>query len=460
MSFTDRLLEHYDSLWDRMIQHPFLESIRDGVLEDETFHRWLRQRYEFVRAVLPFLAALKSKALPHHQAPLAEAEMALHQKLELFEECASSLGVDLEDVSRNLTTQSYIQHLIATAYREDYAVSMTVYWAAENAYHEAWKRVLPALEPDHPWYPLVENWTGEEFAGFVYFLTSFVDELAGEASDRQRRQMEEHFTWTIRYEIAFWDVGYGRAGNEWLTEHPFTSGEGFDDGRGKSPGNLTDRLHERVKPLWDAQLEHPFVRGIADGTLEVERFRNWVEQDYRFLKEYARVFAWAAAKARKLEPMGWYADMLDLTLNTEMDLHRDYAARFDVTEDELESVDMWPTTRAYTDFLVRTAADGDMCDLLAALLPCTWGYAHIGQNLAEEELPKDERYAEWIKTYSSDEFVEGAEWLKSEINRLGDSLPDHRKDDLEELFVTSSRYEYRFWDMCYGGEGWDTPNAS
>lgn len=218
--------------------------------------------------------------------------------------------------------------------------------------------------------------------------------------------------------------------------------------------NFTDRLYESVEDIWEAQLNHPFVEGIGNGNLDVDRFRNWVEQDYLYLKEFSRVFAWGATKARGLDSMGWYANMLDLTLNTEMDLHRDYANRFGVSEAELESTEMWPTTRAYTDFLVRTSADGDVADLLAALLPCAWGYAHVGQSLASDGLPADDRYADWIRQYSSDEFVEGAEWLKNEINEVAEPLPAERKDDLEELFVTSSRYEYQFWDMCWHGEEW------
>ena len=146
--------------------------------------------------------------------------------------------------------------------------------------------------------------------------------------------------------------------------------------------NLTDELYEAAKPNWDAQLEHPFVKGLGDGSLEKERFKRWVLQDYLYLKEFSRVFAWAAAKADGLDQMGWYAAVLNLTLNTEMQLHREYAARFGLTPHDLESEPMWPTTRAYTDFLVRTAADGDMAELLAALLPCAWGYVYIGQKLA------------------------------------------------------------------------------
>jgi thiaminase/transcriptional activator TenA len=156
---------------------------------------------------------------------------------------------------------------------------------------------------------------------------------------------------------------------------------------------FTDELYAAGHPIWGAQLEHPFVKGIGDGTLEEERFKRWVLQDYLYLKEFARVFAWAVAKADNLASMSWYAAVLNLTLNTEMALHRDYAARFALTPDDLEQAPMWPTTRAYTDFLIRTAADGDMADLVAALLPCAWGYVFMAQKLADAEPPEDQRCA-------------------------------------------------------------------
>jgi thiaminase/transcriptional activator TenA len=217
---------------------------------------------------------------------------------------------------------------------------------------------------------------------------------------------------------------------------------------------LTDALYEAARPIWEAQLAHPFVRGIRDGTLEEEKFKRWVRQDYRYLIEFARVFAWAAAKADSLDSMRWYARALDLTLNTEMNLHRRYAERFGIGREELEREPMWPTTRAYTDFLVRTAADGDMSELLAALLPCAWGYAYIGEHLARGERPQDERYADWIDQYASADFGEAAAWLRAELDRLGDGIGPTTRASLIELFVTSSRYEWRFWEMCWHGEEW------
>ena len=217
---------------------------------------------------------------------------------------------------------------------------------------------------------------------------------------------------------------------------------------------FTDELYEATRGIWDAQVQHPFVQGISNGTLDPAVFERWVRQDYLYLVEFSRVFAWAVARGDRLESMSWYAAALHLTLNTEMGLHREYAARFGITAEELEAEEMWPTTRAYTDFLVRTAADGDLADLVAALLPCAWGYVHIAERLAASERPSDQRYADWIEQYASAEFREAAGWLRSEMDRLAEGVSAEKRARLTDLFVLSSRYEWQFWEMCWRGETW------
>src|SRR5947208_8485913 len=99
---------------------------------------------------------------------------------------------------------------------------------------------------------------------------------------------------------------------------------------------FTDLLRRVVDPIWAAQHEHPFVRGIGDGSLDVERFGFWIRQDYLFLIEYCRLFGLAAARAPDLDTISHFADLLQATARTEMDLHRSYAARFGIGLDALE----------------------------------------------------------------------------------------------------------------------------
>src|SRR5215470_12629806 len=133
------------------------------------------------------------------------------------------------------------------------------------------------------------------------------------------------------------------------------------------PKRFTDHLAELAAPIWQAQHEHPFVRGIGDGTLAVERFAFWVRQDYLFLIEYCRLSGLAAARAPDLDTISRFADLLQATARTEMDLHGGYAAQFGISAADLERETMAPTTRGYTDFLLRVAATGDFGELAAAL---------------------------------------------------------------------------------------------
>jgi len=217
---------------------------------------------------------------------------------------------------------------------------------------------------------------------------------------------------------------------------------------------FTERLRQQAAGIWEAQHRHPFVRGIADGTLSLDRFKFWLGQDYVFLIEYSRLLALAAARSPDLENVIRFATLLKETVGTEMNLHRAYAAEFGISLEELEKEVPAPTTRAYTDFLLRVATTGDFAELAAALLPCMWAFSEIGQRLTTQPAPSDQRYVKWIAMYSSREFAELAQWCCSLLDSLAAGLPERDLQKLETAFLTSSRYEWQFWEMAWKMEQW------
>jgi thiaminase/transcriptional activator TenA len=217
---------------------------------------------------------------------------------------------------------------------------------------------------------------------------------------------------------------------------------------------FSGHLHELAEPIWRAQHEHPFVRGISDGTLDVAHFAYWVRQDYLFLKDYARLFGIAAARAPEAEALARFVALAHATLDVELDLHRAYAARFGITATALEAEPASPTTMGYVNFLLRTALPGSYAEIVAALLPCMWGFCEIGQRLAAQPRPSDARYNEWIEMYSSAEFAELNDWCREQVDRAALGLPASELKRMEDVFVTSSRYEYLFWDAAWRMEGW------
>jgi thiaminase (transcriptional activator TenA) len=201
--------------------------------------------------------------------------------------------------------------------------------------------------------------------------------------------------------------------------------------------------------VWDAQHAHPFVRGVGEGTLPVEAFRFWVRQDYLFLKDYVRVLALASARAPDLASIARFAGLAHETATTEMALHRDYAAQFGISEQALEAERPAPATAAYADFLLRTASLGSYAELLAALLPCMWGFSEIGLRLAEGPRPADARYAAWIDMYASADFAALADWCRGAFDAAASDHAAVARARLLDVFVTSSRHELAFWDAAW-----------
>jgi thiaminase/transcriptional activator TenA len=217
--------------------------------------------------------------------------------------------------------------------------------------------------------------------------------------------------------------------------------------------SLAAELREASADVWEAQHAHPFVRGIGDGTLEEERFRFYVRQDYRFLVDYGRLLALGAARAPRVEQMRRFAALAQGVLETEMALHVGFAQRWGISAAELEAEPPAPATRGYCDFLLRTAALGDFAELCAALLPCMWGYAEIGSRLAAEGTPEHAGYAAWIATYADPEFQELAAWARELTDAAGAGAGPGTAERMHSAFRTSSELELAFWDAAWRSGG-------
>ncbi|MFF2594430.1 thiaminase II [Priestia megaterium] len=217
---------------------------------------------------------------------------------------------------------------------------------------------------------------------------------------------------------------------------------------------FSERLYEKLQPIWRQNHNHPFVQGMGDGTLEKEKFRFYMIQDYLYLIDYAKLFAIGAMKATNVQTMGKFAALLDSTLNEEMSLHREYAKKFEISEKELEKAQPSPTTLAYTHYILHVGQSGTLAELVAALLPCMWSYWEIGKELSEKPGANNEFYREWIEMYSSEEFGELATWCINLFDSLTEDKSEAELEKLEEIFLNTTRFEYMFWDMAYNEAMW------
>ncbi len=145
-----------------------------------------------------------------------------------------------------------------------------------------------------------------------------------------------------------------------------------------------------------------------------------------------------------------FADLTQAILGQEMELHRAFAAEIGISAEQLDAQEPDPLTRAYTDFLLRTASLGDVAELAAALLPCMWGYAEIGQRLAASLGPDGTgrpHLDRWIATYADPGFAELGTWCRALVDRLADGTGEPARARMRAAFRESSRRELAFWDV-------------
>lgn len=214
--------------------------------------------------------------------------------------------------------------------------------------------------------------------------------------------------------------------------------------------SVSTRLHDAAAPVWEACLRHPFVTGIGDGTLDMEKFRYFMLQDYLYLFDYARVFALGVVKARDPELMRVFAANVDAILGGEMKIHRAYMKRLDITEEQVFSVKPALANLSYTNYMLSVAQTGGPMEIVASILACSWSYAEIGQALAAiPGAAEHPFYGEWIRGYASEEYAATNQALIELMDSLAADAGEDQLAYLTDVFVNCSRYELGFWDMAW-----------
>ena len=212
-----------------------------------------------------------------------------------------------------------------------------------------------------------------------------------------------------------------------------------------------DELIASAKDIWAGYDEHPFVRGIADGTLDKEKFKYYMIQDYLYLIDYARVFALGTVKSTDSETMKLCAAYVKQILDGEMDIHKGYMHRLGISLEEAETTKPALDNISYTSYMLRVAYDGGAPEVMAAILSCAVSYEVIGKHIVEKnpKAAEHEFYGEWISGYSAPEYAEANRKLEALTERLIADCGDERFARLKEIFINCSRYEGAFWDMAW-----------
>src|SRR4029450_11096223 len=193
---------------------------------------------------------------------------------------------------------------------------------------------------------------------------------------------------------------------------------------------FTDRLVEANRAVWAAMAGHPFVLGLADGTLPDGALQAWLQQDRIFVVQERRVVAALRAhglpsrlddlladldrrlvlEAAGFPPNGAHrrlaprpppppADLL-ADLDRSLVLEAEAFTRTAADRGFAPDAEPWPVCLGYCSYLRCAAYDG-VPEGLTALYAAERAYLDTWTAVAELS-PADSAYHAWIQNWSGE----------------------------------------------------------
>ena len=219
---------------------------------------------------------------------------------------------------------------------------------------------------------------------------------------------------------------------------------------------VSERLYRKAWPIWESYFDHPFVKGIADGTLPVSKFQFYMIQDHKYLMQYAKVFALGLIRSVEESDMRTFSSLITATLDTENAVHQSYLGRLGISREMIDSTPMCMNNESYTNYMISIGFKGGLAEIAAAVLACSWSYELIGEFI-EKNYPKGIEhpfYGNWIGTYTSKGFRDCNDDMIKMCDRFSEGYSEEQIRNLERIVEICSNYEYQFWDMAWN-EGYE-----
>jgi len=190
--------------------------------------------------------------------------------------------------------------------------------------------------------------------------------------------------------------------------------------------SITKELWENNYEIALQSLNTKFVQGLKNGSLPKNIFQEYLAQDYFFLETFARAYGLAVSKSKDKYSIKKLSELL-VGVSEELILHETYAKEWDI---DLSNNYIKKATKNYTDFLDDASKKLSSVEIMFAMAPCMRLYSWIGKSLYQQDF--DNKYKEWIITYSDKGF-----------ENLANSLENLIENNKESYDINQAKYLYK-----------------
>ena len=211
--------------------------------------------------------------------------------------------------------------------------------------------------------------------------------------------------------------------------------------------NACEYLKDLAADDWVAATQHAFTDALAEGNLDIDKMRGYLEQDYLFIDGFVRLLATAIAHAPTLADAVPAAQFLALVTGPE---NTYFLRSFEALECSLNATPVQQTENF--QMLMEAARVSGKYEIMLAVLCVAegvyleWATPFAGRS---ESLPF--WFGEWITLHSGEGFESVVSYLCSQLNQVWNGLDALERKAVEETFCRAVALEREFFDAAWNG---------
>ncbi len=217
---------------------------------------------------------------------------------------------------------------------------------------------------------------------------------------------------------------------------------------------VTEKLREDTKDIWDKIANHPFIIELCSGSLPDYKFKFYLLHDYNYLVSAIKNFNLITLKTKSIEDLIEIIHIGYIAAESEYKSYVKLLDQYNLSISDAAAVKPISVVSSYLKFLFNISKKKSFPEALVSILPCFWSYGYAVQcNKTRISINKNLVYCKWANEYLSRSYIHLLERIKNLVNKVSVNFPYTK---LKEIFIRSSKYEYLYWDAMYNVKNYES----
>lgn len=212
-----------------------------------------------------------------------------------------------------------------------------------------------------------------------------------------------------------------------------------------SAGPRVSGLLSQTAQIWQASLDHRFIKELFAGTLDREVLAHYLVQDYQFFDAFLSMLGACVARADSMQAKLRFSEQLGFLASQEDSYFVRAFKELGVEQETYQSPALDQTTRDFQDLMYSASDAGSYAELLVMLLIAEGLYLDWGS--MQHELPSEYIYLGWIDLHRGADFEAWVQFLADELeNQMAQGV---QAECLLPRWKKALDLEYDFFELGY-----------